>query len=209
MKRLRYVIPLVLALGLTSTFPGPATAQTDQSNVPPELRVPDGYQRVLGRGVQIYDCVNGAWQFREPTAAIFDQRTDTVVAIHYAGPTWQSIQDGSKVVGAVKARRDAPNPQRDIPWLLLQATSATGPGLFGAVQYIQRLDTEGGVAPAGPCTTGRTASVPYQATYAFWAATASPQPTPTPVIPELPPLALFGSGLLLLGGLASRARRPR
>ena len=172
MKRLLYVIPLALAVGLTSTFPALAADKTDQSNVPPELRVPDGYKRVLvsvGRGVQIYDCVDGAWKFREPTAAIFDKRTDKVVAIHYVGPTWQSIRDGSKVVGAVKARRDAPNPQRDIPWLLLQATSHTGQGEFGEVHYIQRLDTVGGVAPAGPCTTGQTASVPYEATYEFWA----------------------------------------
>ena len=172
MKRLLYAIPLVLALGLTSTFPALATGQTDQSNVPPELRVPDGYKRVLGsvgRGVQIYDCVEGAWKFREPTAAIFDKRTDKVVAIHYVGPSWQSIRDGSKVVGAVRARRDAPNAQRDIPWLLLQATGTSGPGVFAEVQYIQRLDTEGGVAPAGPCTTGQTVSVPYQAAYEFWA----------------------------------------
>jgi Protein of unknown function (DUF3455) len=172
MKRLLYVIPLVLALGLGSTFPALATDQIDQSNLPPELRVPDGYKPVLesvGRGVQIYDCVDGAWKFREPAAAIFDKRTGNVVAIHYAGPAWQSIRDGSKVVGAVKARRDAPNPQRDIPWLLLQATSTAGPGLFAEVRYIQRLDTEGGVAPAGPCTTGQAAGVPYQATYEFWA----------------------------------------
>ncbi len=170
MKRLLYVIPLVLALGLTSTFPALATGQTDQSTVPLDLKVPDGYKRVLvsvGRGVQIYDCVDGAWKFREPTAAIFDKKK--VVAIHYVGPTWQSIEDGSKVVGAVKARRDAPNPQRDIPWLLLQATSTAGAGVLAEVHYIQRLDTMGGVAPAGPCTTGQTASVPYEATYAFWA----------------------------------------
>ena len=172
MKRLRYVIPLVIALGLTSTSPAMADGQTGQSNLPPELRVPDGYTRVLrsvGRGVQIYDCANGAWTFREPAAAIFDKRSDRPIAIHYLGPTWQSIHDGSKVVGAVKARRDAPNPQRDIPWLLLQATSNAGSGVFGEVDYIQRLDTEGGVAPTGPCTTGKTASVPYQSTYDLWA----------------------------------------
>jgi hypothetical protein len=169
MKRLLYVIPLLLALGLTSTLPAGATLQTD---LPTELRVPDGYKRVLesvGRGVQIYDCVDGAWKFREPAAGIFDTRTDKVVAIHYVGPTWQSIRDGSKVVAAVKARVDAPNPQRDIPWLLLQSTSTAGQGVFAAVQYIQRLETEGGVAPATSCATGQTASVPYTATYEFWA----------------------------------------
>jgi Protein of unknown function (DUF3455) len=170
LKRLFSVIPVVLMLTVSSTFP--ALATDDQSKVPTELRVPDGYKRVLesvGRGVQIYDCVDGAWKFREPSAAIFDQRSGEAVAIHYVGPTWQSIRDGSKVVGAVKARRDAPNPQRDIPWLLLQATSTAGPGLFADVEYIQRLDTTGGVAPTGTCTTGQSVGVPYKATYKFWA----------------------------------------
>jgi hypothetical protein len=172
MKRLLCIIPVVLALVVSSTAAVLATDLTGRSNLPPELRVPDGYYRVLesvGRGVQIYDCVDGAWKFREPTAAIFDERRDKVVAIHYVGPTWQSIRDGSKVVGAVKARRDAPDPQHDIPWLLLQATSTTGPGLFAEVHYIQRLYTEGGVAPAGTCTAGQSVSVPYTATYDFWA----------------------------------------
>ena len=172
MKRLLYVIPLTVALGLTAALTAQAANKTHQSHVPTELRVPDGYKRVLsteGRGVQIYDCVNGAWKFREPKAEILDQPSGKQVAIHYVGPTWESTKDGSAVVGAVKARVDAPVPQADIPWLLLQATSTSGPGLFGEVQYIQRLDTEGGVAPAGPCTTGQTVSVPYQATYEFWA----------------------------------------
>ena len=172
MKRLLKAALLALALGVILTSPGLAADQPDQSNVPPDLRVSPGYKRVLesvGRGVQIYDCVDGAWKFREPTAAIVDKGTDRVVAIHYVGPTWQSIHDGSKVVGAVKARLDAPNPQRDIPWLLLQATSNKGPGVFAEMVYIQRLDTVGGVAPSGACTTGQAVSVPYEATYAFWA----------------------------------------
>ncbi len=40
MKRLLYVIPLVLALGLTSTFPALADDQTDQSNLPPSSGSP-------------------------------------------------------------------------------------------------------------------------------------------------------------------------
>src|SRR5262245_5813421 len=128
MKRFLAAIPAVLALALSSTFP--ALAASDQSKLPTELRVPDGFNRVLnsvGRGVQIYDCQNSVWKFREPAAAIFDQQTGEVAAIHYVGPTWQSMRDASKVVAAVSVRRDAPNPQRDIPWLLLQATSNAGP----------------------------------------------------------------------------------
>ena len=169
MKRLLSVIPALVALALSST--SPALAIDDQSKLPSELRVPDGYNRVLqsvGRGVQIYDCVDAAWKFREPAAGIFDEGGE-IVALHYVGPTWQSIRDGSKVVAAVQARRDAPNPQRDIPWLLLQATSNAGPGQFANVQYVQRLNTAGGVAPTGACLTGQSASVPYKATYQFWA----------------------------------------
>lgn len=172
MKRLLYVIPLALVLSLTTTLPALADDHSERSNVPPELRVPAGYARVLtsvGRGVQVYDCADGTWKLREPAAAIVNRHNERVIALHYLGPTWQSIQDGSKVVGAVKARRDAPRPERDIPWLLLQATSNTGPGLFAEVDYIQRLDTVGGVAPTGSCTSGQTKSVSYQATYLFWA----------------------------------------
>ena len=170
MKRLVSVIPLVLLLALSSTVR--VAAADDQSKIPAELRVEAGYQRVLesiGRGVQIYDCVDAAWKFREPAAAIFDKQSGEVTAIHYVGPTWESIRDGSKVVAAVKARRDAPNPQTDIQWLLLQATTNSGPGVFADVKFIQRLDTAGGVAPTGACTTGQSVSVPYKATYVFWA----------------------------------------
>jgi hypothetical protein len=172
MVRILCVIPILLALALTPTSPAVAADLVSQSSIPAELRVPDGFTRVLtsvGRGFQIYDCVDSAWKFREPLAAIIDSRTGKLVAVHYVGPTWQSIRDGSKVVAAVKARVDAPNPQHDIPWLLLQATSNAGSGQFGKVQYIQRLETEGGVAPSGACTSGQSASVPYQATYDFWA----------------------------------------
>jgi hypothetical protein len=119
----------------------------------------------LGRGVQIYDCVNGVWTFREPAAAIL--RGERAVALHYAGPTWQSVKDGSKVVGTVVARVNAKHPERDTP-LLLTARS-TGPGLFAAVDFIQRLETQGGVAPTGACQTGASIGVPYTATYTFWA----------------------------------------
>jgi hypothetical protein len=175
MKYLPYTIPLALALtlGLASALAAlAADKKPDQSDVPAELRVPAGYERVLkteGLGVQVYDCADGAWKLREPAAEIVDRRGNRTVAIHYLGPTWQSVRDGSKVVGTAKARRDAPNPLHDIPWLLVQATSSVGPGELAVVAYIQRLDTVGGVAPAGPCATGRSTSVPYRATYDFWA----------------------------------------
>jgi hypothetical protein len=38
------------------------------------------------------------------------------------------------------------------------------------VTYIQRLNTRGGVAPAGTCTAGAQTAVRYSADYAFWVA---------------------------------------
>jgi hypothetical protein len=167
---------VLLALALAATSPAitavPSLA-AKQDRIPPELQVPDGHRlvlRALGRGVQIYDCTAGAWVLREPAAAIL--RGDRTVALHYAGPTWQSVKDGSKVVASgARVVVPAPRPERDIPWLRLE-TTGTGPGLFEHVVYVQRLDTRGGVAPTGTCQAGASAAVPYTATYKFWAPTA-------------------------------------
>jgi hypothetical protein len=50
----------------------------------------------------------------------------------------------------------APDPGA-IPWLLLRATSNQGDGVLAQVDFIQRLETRGGVA------------VPYWARYVFYA----------------------------------------
>ena len=84
---------------------------------------------------------------------------------HYAGPTWES-DDGSKVVGTVKARADAPAPDA-IPWLLLAATESSADGMLGKVKSIQRTDTRGGKPPAGACAAGEALKVPYSAAYWF------------------------------------------
>ena len=166
---MRRLVLLALALAATSlAITAVPSLAAKPEHLPPELQVPDGHRLVLsalGRGVQIYDCPAGAWVFREPAAAIL--RGKRTVALHYAGPTWQSVKDGSKVV-ATGARVVVPasHPERDIPWLRLE-TTGTGPGLFGQVDYVQRLDTRGGVAPTGSCQVGASAAVPYTATYNF------------------------------------------
>ena len=73
--------------------------------------------------------------------------------------------------------------QTAIPWLRLKATStAAGPGgdRLVATTFIQRVNTQGGVAPAptdpkNPCnasTAGKEARVDYKADYYFYKATA-------------------------------------
>ncbi len=71
------------------------------------------------------------------------------VGIHFRGPTFESF-DGSNVVGALEASVPAPTPGA-VPWLLLAAVSNQGDGVLGQVDFVHRLETRGGVAPAGAC----------------------------------------------------------
>jgi len=121
---------------------------------------------VPAKGVQIYECRASEWKFVAPEAELFDA-AGKKIGKHYAGPHWEAA-DGSKVVGAVKARADAPQAG-SIPWLLLGTKSVGGEGAFSKVTSIQRVATAGGVAPAGACSeAGAQARVDYTADYYFF-----------------------------------------
>jgi hypothetical protein len=127
------------------------------------------------RGVQIYECsvdknnpTSFAWIFKAPDAALFNAR-GTKIGKHYGGPTWEA-NDGSKVVGQVKAS-DKGQKTNAIEWLLLDATSNSGSGLFAQTTSIQRLRTAGGKAPPDGCDQthlGSEVRVPYTAQYYFY-----------------------------------------
>ena len=141
--------------------------------VPDAIKVPDGNKRIAtfkGDGVQIYGCTNGVWTFIQPAATI--TRYGQPVAVHFAGPSfprWESTKDGSLVGAKRLAGVDQPGA---VAQLLLQAQENTGgPGTqFGAVTFVQRLNTRGGLAPAGACAAGAQVGVHYTADYAFWVA---------------------------------------
>ena len=175
---------LLAPLAVAAAFAGCSSAGKFKPT-PPTVVIPgnlsapatDSLVRTLwGEGVQIYECraKDGGfpeWVFVAPDAKLVDAN-GVLVGHHYAGPTWEA-GDGSKVVGVVKAKVDAPKPA-DIPWLLLATHSTGKPGLFANVTTIQRVATEGGVAPATGCgtaTVGKQASVPYKAQYAQYAPT--------------------------------------
>ena len=61
---------------------------------------------LAARGVQIYECRAGAWAFVAPEAELFDADGRSAGS-HGAGPFWQA-RDGSRIVGAVKRRAEAP-----------------------------------------------------------------------------------------------------
>ena len=123
---------------------------------------------VPAKGDQIYECREAKWVFVAPEADLFDG-AGKKIGKHYAGPHWEAA-DGSRIVGAVKERADAPAAGA-IPWLLLSAKSVGPEGAFSKVTSIQRVATKGGVAPAGNCSqAGAKARVPYTADYYFFTA---------------------------------------
>jgi uncharacterized protein (TIGR03118 family) len=117
-------------------------------------------------GFQIYTWDGVSWGNAVPSATLFDDQGH-VVATHFAGPSWQS-RSGSVVVGAVVPPRVTVDEQ-SIPWLLLHATTNSGPGIFAHTPWIQRIHTAGGKAPAANGTViGQVAEVPYTADYYFF-----------------------------------------
>jgi Protein of unknown function (DUF3455) len=144
----------------------------------PERLAPDAKESlrtiVPARGVQIYECrakqdQPGAyeWVFVAPEADLFDARGNHI-GRHYSGPHWEA-NDGSKIVGTLRERADAPAANA-IPWLLLAAKSVGTNGAFSQITSIQRVNTVGGTAPQGGCaqaTTGAKARIHYTADYYF------------------------------------------
>jgi hypothetical protein len=172
----RAPLAVVALLAACASTPAPTPPSV---TVPEALRAPasEVLQRTLwADGVQIYECRPMAsdadaaqWVFVAPEATLVDG-DGALVGRHYAGPTWEAA-DGSKVVGAVKAKMDAPDAGA-IPWELLTTHSTGTPGLFANVTSIQRVATAGGAMPGSGCSpasVGQVARVAYKAQYTQYA----------------------------------------
>ena len=170
-------VPITLAALALHALACVSIARASEDNRAPDLPSPlcDRLQveggtlafHVYALGVQIYRWNGTSWAFVAPTARLFaDAEYHGEVGIHYAGPTWES-NSGSKVV-ARRLAACSPDPTA-IPWLLLQTVTATGPGIFSSVTYVQRVNTTGGLAPAAPGSSiGAVQEVPYSAEYYFY-----------------------------------------
>ena len=168
------VFSLAIFTGACASAPPP----TATANVPARLQ-PAATESlamiVRAKGVQVYECrakkdqpAVYEWAFVAPEADLFDARGNKT-GRHYAGPHWEAT-DGSKIVGSVKERADAPTAGA-IPWLLLAAKSVGPDGAFSKVTSIQRVNTVGGVAPVAGCSqaaAGTSARVAYTADYYFF-----------------------------------------
>jgi hypothetical protein len=174
-RRPAHVVLCAAAVVSACATSGGGAARPAGPEVPAAIALPGTEQAALrldARGTQNYACRpnpdgsgNLQWVLVAPEAELLDP-AGKVVGRHYAGPTWESTADGSKVAGKVSARADAPEPDA-VPWLLLTATEASGQGMLSGVKSIQRIDTHGGKAPSTACASGDEVKVPYRATYWF------------------------------------------
>jgi Protein of unknown function (DUF3455) len=161
---------LFMSLGIVEAQPSAAVAPTSVASLTPEGETARFTYAAIG--VQIYECkvVDGkpAWAFVAPEADLFDG-SGKRVGKHYAGPSWES-DDGSKIVGTLKARADAPRAGA-IPHLLVTTKAEAKPGVFASITSLQRINTMGGVAPSAPCVAadaGKQVRVYYSADYKYF-----------------------------------------
>jgi Protein of unknown function (DUF3455) len=157
------------------------TAPASLDDIPADLRVEGPIIALVhAKGDQVYTCKadttgKRVWILKAPDAT-FENDTG-LKGKHYAGPTWKSSIDGSKVRGKIAAHA-APTSDA-VPWLLLAAVSHEGNGIFSSATYIQRIHTTGGNAPAvDDAKEGDTLRVPYTADYVFYGPGATTQPAP-------------------------------
>lgn len=155
-----------------------STPRYSQESLPPAVQVPAGHSvamQTVGKGIITYECKpkkdtagQFEWSFVGPEAAL-SERSGKPVGRYFGPPaTWEN-QDGSKVTGAQVAV--APASAGNIPYQLVKANPASGDGAMRGISYIQRVATNGGVAPKSPCAAtngGAKETVNYQADYIFW-----------------------------------------
>lgn len=175
-----------LALALTavvtlSACAGMAPAPVfSQDTLPDAVKVPAGHRVALetvGVGEITYECRAKAtdasafeWAFVGPRADL-NSRAGQKLGTYYGPPATWASDDGSRITGTQVAI--APATPGSIPLQLVKANPASGPGAMMHVSFVQRVATQGGVAPAQPCsaaTAGRKEVVKYQADYIFWKA---------------------------------------
>ena len=131
--------------------------------------------RLHATGVQKYTCqANGTWLFTDPEATLVQAERraegegDAFPELRERRPAWR-FKDGSSVEAAKKVT--SPAGAANIAWLLLEAVvtiDGDDGDRLSDTTWVQRLNTAGGVAPAGTCTPGARTAVPYTADYLFW-----------------------------------------
>ncbi|MEU6349882.1 CHRD domain-containing protein [Streptomyces sp. NPDC047072] len=128
------------------------------------------FQASVVKGRQIYECKPAqggghAFAQRDVAAVLGGRIAHSFVKPNSGTPQWIA-PDRSAVTGKLLSK--TPNGETNIPELDLKAKqSGKHRGLLADTTEILRLNTVGGVAPAGSCRPGAIVGVPYQADYLF------------------------------------------
>jgi len=174
-----------LAFGCATTdSSAPAAAKPAaqaRPTVPEAIEAPAGATPVVqlyAKGTQNYRCqatsaTAAEWKLVAPEAEL--SRTaepgGEVAGTHGAGPTW-TLKDGSGAKGDGANAKKAASPEGGaVAWLLIPSQSNGQPGELQGVTLVQRINTHGGIPPAGGCDSGSVGAetkVPYTATYVFY-----------------------------------------
>jgi hypothetical protein len=158
----------------TAIFPGGAArAQLHLLNHTVSTSGVAAVQESVVLGSQIYACTaqaDGSFAFTQDNvdAHLTGGIHHTFVQHGPAGPPQWQAPDGSAVTGALVTKNA--NGAGNIAELNLNATQIGGSaGLLAHVVEVLRLNTVGGVAPAGSCDPQATPTVhvPYHADYVF------------------------------------------
>jgi hypothetical protein len=142
--------------------------------------LPNGNTRVTtyyAVGVQKYKAREKAgsyplayeWVFVAPQAELYDVN-NARVGSHGAGPFWELSSADNIFAQHFTPAKTAPSADAEsIDWLLLMPKTGTTPtGIFADVDYIQRIATKGGKAPATPpASAADIIEVKYKAVYRF------------------------------------------
>jgi len=191
---LRIAQVTALGMALAVALPLTAHAQIVTPPVPTDLEVPDTEEAFLlghGVGTQNYICQPAAtlgrvaWTLFTPQATLFSDDAEQLTThffsfnpdepnVNVVRVTWEDSRDTStiwaRLLKAVPVNPDA------VAWLKLEVVGRRvgptgGDTLFGTT-FVQRLNTQGGLAPVTDCDNpqdiGRKAFIPYTADYFFY-----------------------------------------
>ncbi len=158
-------------------------AESEKLTIPADIELPanlpGGNTRIAtyyAEGVQKYKSQVKAggnpvvyeWVFVAPKADLYDA-TNKKIGTHGAGPNWALSNADSIFAQHYSPVKSATPDANSIPWLQLLPKAGKVPtGVFANVNYIQRIATTGGKAPAtAPVSSTDTADVFYTAVYRF------------------------------------------
>ena len=137
------------------------------------IKAPTEVEPVLemaATGVQIFRCEadkdRDHWAFRLPEAELRDAHGQ-LVGHHGANYSFEHI-DGSRLIGTIVGYDSAPGDNA-LRWLLLR-TQSYGQGEFDKINYVQRVETAGGMPPS-QCSAeqvNQLLRVPFSAKFIFY-----------------------------------------